>query len=120
MTHEEFQQRLQRVNTVLNRWLQDQYLVLRGAYLVGGHQDHGGEKWKPRKEPAPHPLLMDTGYLRDATKIDMFGGAGLTREGVIKNTARFASFVHRERPLIVVTQQDIDRLRQVLQQYFSG
>lgn len=90
---------------ILTKWAKRQVKVLKEAYAAGGHQRHGGLRWKGKSEPGP--LLIGSGTMRRRTKATVKG----TRV-ILGNDTPYAIF-HDEgtkelpkRTLIVVTSND--------------
>lgn len=103
--------------SALRQWGAAQVGVLRRAFDQGGHAFHGGPQWRPR-ESASGPFLGGSGGSIAQAMFVQFAGTKL----LLGNRSPLAGYHHYgtkelpARPIVVLTQDDLMRLKQVMQQ----
>lgn len=96
------------VSDALSTWGSSQVRRIKGAFDVGGHQQHGGAPWPPDKDGPP--VLVKTGALKESITHKVEGS-----EVTLVAGKPYASYHHfgigqKKRPIIVVTNQDLAAL----------
>lgn len=98
---------------ILRRWGVKQKRRLRQAFAVGGHQNHGGERWTPLDpESGPGLPLTATGSLR-ASLFFRVSGVSL----LLGSNSKVAIYHQNgtktipKRPIVVITRQDLNELK---------
>jgi phage gpG-like protein len=104
------------IQRVMMGWGSSQVRAFREAFLFGGHQTRGGQRWVERKRNYPHPLLLKTGALRRS-----LGRRPIRNRGVaLVADAEYAGF-HQEgtkhlpaRKIVDITDSDLNKLTKLL------
>ena len=101
------------VTDALETWGAGQVNLIKNAFAVGGHQQHGGAAWSPDSDGAP--ILIDTGALQRSIRTDVS-----RTEAAIVAGRPYASFHHfgsgrlPARPITVITDQDTARFAGIM------
>lgn len=108
------------LNTTLQSFVQKQKNTLEQAFLIGGHQNHGGERWKslsPKSEVRKRKagfvggILVRTGALSKSINGSLSGrtlkwSSNDPKVSFHQHGTRFMP----ARPVIVTTKQDVSNL----------
>lgn len=104
------------IPVVLQRWGSKQLNLLRQAFAVGGHHLHGGERWRALSpDTGLRSPLTVTGSLRESLFVRVSGVQLLLGSG-----SRIAIYHQNgtrtipKRPIVVITRQDLNELKQDL------
>jgi len=109
------------IPVVLQRWAAKQATLIKGAFNAGGHHLHGGERWTPLKistieaKGGISTPLVSTGALRSSI---FYRASGTV---VALGSSSPIAVYHQngtrgipKRPIVVITRQDVERLKQDL------
>lgn len=94
------------LSTPLRVWGNQQVERIKGAFRVGGHHRHGGDRWAAAKDPKDLKVMVETGRLASSIS------AEAARKSVRVFTPVSYAQYHQEgrgvpkRQVIVVTKQD--------------
>lgn len=93
-----------------SRWANDQHRRHLSAFDFGGHHQHGGPIWAPRKEFAPTPLLFKTGKLKSSVSIMLSKlKVNFMVDSKIAFFHQYGTRYLPARPVIYLSDQDVDK-----------
>ena len=96
------------VTAALNAWGRSQITRLKGAFSVGGHQKHGGNRWAPPAAPDNAPVMVGSGRLKESLQHEV-----QAKTVTLIAAVPYASY-HQEgagslpvRKIVVITTDDV-------------